>query len=271
MRKSMKYFSLYRILSLLLSAPCLFPLPVIADEPLVLPPKERLHIYLLMGQSNMAGRGSLPDMQPQNPRILTFTPDGKWSIAKDPLHQKDGRTEPGVGPSMSFASEMLKSDPDITIALVPCAVGGSPLKRWVKGGDLYARALERAKLASDAGVIQGVLWHQGESDSDKEPWAKSYEQRLSGMFKSLRDDLGKARLPVVVGQLGEFMPKKRFPHVEGVRAALRAVPKKDPNIGFVDSEGLADKGDKLHFSTEAQQEMGRRYAKAMTALHKARR
>lgn len=238
-------------------------------QPATPPAKEKFHLYLLMGQSNMAGRGKI-DAEPKksDPRVLVFTPDGnQWAVAKDPLHQKDGRTEPGVGPGISFALEMLKTDPGITIGLVPCAVGGTPLKRWQKkGGDLYARAIERAKLAEQAGVIMGVLWLQGESDSGKQASAERYEAGLAGMIKDLRGDLGQPDLPVVVGQIGGFLSPEKNPFVETVRAAIKAVSGKLPHTGYADSAGLTDKGDKLHYDTRSAHEMGRRFARAMLEL-----
>ena len=47
---------------------------VSAADPAKLPAKEKLHLYLLIGQSNMAGRGAMQeqDKQPQ-PRVLKFT------------------------------------------------------------------------------------------------------------------------------------------------------------------------------------------------------
>ena len=233
------------------------------------PDNESFHIYLLMGQSNMAGRDRRQlDTQKENPKILALTPDGKWRVAKDPIHQKDGRTEPGAGPGIPFALEMLKLDPTVTIGLVPCAVGGSPLKRWVKGGDLYQRAIGHAEVAAQAGTIAGVLWHQGETDSDKQPWADSYEKRLSGMLRDLRRDLGQLRLPIVVGQLGDFMSEQKHPYVDAVRTAIRKVANDVPNVGYADSKGLTDKGDKLHFDAESAGKLGERFAKAMVELQK---
>jgi len=231
------------------------------------PAKESFHIYLLMGQSNMAGRDTRTlASQTTNPRVLALTADGQWVIAKDPIHQKDGRTEPGVGPGISFALAMLKSDPNVTIGLVPCAVGGTPLKRWVKGGDLYAHALERAKLASPSGVISGMLWLQGETDSDKQPWADTYEPRLATMIQDFRKDLGRPNLPIVVGQIGEFLPVGKHPYVDTVRAAIRSVATKVPNVGYADSAGLGDKGDQLHFNAAGAEQMGARFAAAMQKL-----
>jgi len=235
-----------------------------AEGPATPPAKESFHIYLLMGQSNMAGRDTRTlASQTTNPRVLAMTADGQWVVAKDPIHQKDGRSEPGAGPGIPFALEMLKSDPNVTIGLVPCAVGGTPLKRLVKGGDLYVRALERTKLASPSGKISGVLWLQGETDSDKQPWANTYEARLKKMLQDLRQDIGRPNLPIVVGQIGEFLPVEKHPYVDTVRAALRNVPAELPNVGYADSAGLGDKGDHLHFDAADAQAMGSRFAEAM--------
>lgn len=232
-----------------------------------IPPKERFHVYLLLGQSNMAGRGALDaEATAENPRILALSPDGAWVPARDPLHVKIGRVEPGAGPGISFAKAMLNNEPDAVIGLVPCAVGGSPLKRWVKGGDLYAQAVARARVAEKKGVLKGVLWHQGETDSDQLPWAESYEARLAGMIQDLRTDLARPDLPFVVGQLGEFLPADKHPGVDIVRASIKAVAARVPRVGYADSAGLGHKGDNLHFDTPAARELGLRYARALHAL-----
>ena len=225
--------------------------------------------YLLMGQSNMAGRGALDSTaQTDNPRIRSLDPEGRWVIARDPLHVKIGRAEPGVGPGLSFAQAMLKANPEVTIGLIACAVGGSPLERWSKGGDLYEQAVARAKAASTDGVLAGVLWHQGETDSDKPPWADTYEASLIRMIAELRADLGRPDLPVVVGQLGEFLTVEKHPGIETVRAALKRIPALVPHTGYVDSAGLVHKGDALHFDTASARQLGLRYAEAMLKIAK---
>ena len=176
------------------------------------------------------------------------------------------RTESGVGPGIPFALKMLKVDTNITIGLVPCAVGGTSLNRWGKGADLYKKAVSRAKLAAQTGMVTGVLWHQGESDSTSQKNAESYEMRLVRMFKDLRSDLGQTNLPIVVGQLGDFLEPEKYPYADAVRAAIKHMPAALLQMGYADSAGLGDKGDKLHFSGAAQEEMGRRYAQAMMKL-----
>ncbi|WP_457426359.1 sialate O-acetylesterase [Roseateles sp. P5_E7] len=227
-------------------------------------PHEQLDLYLLMGQSNMAGRDTRGlAAQMDDPRLLALSADGQWVVARDPIHAKTGRIEPGVGPGIAFGQEMLKASETVAIGLIPTAVGGTPLRRWVKGGDLYEQALARAREAAKTGVIRGVLWHQGESDSDSPANAASYGARLTQMFQDLRQDLGQPDLPIVVGEIGQFLSPQRQPEAATVREALRHMPEALPRVGFADSAGLGHQGDELHFTADAARELGRRFARAM--------
>ena len=213
----------------------------------------------------MVGRDtSGMDTQVDNPRILALDGNNQWVVAREPMHMGGS----GIGPGIPFAATMLKANPKITIGLVPCAVGGTPLSRWVKGADLYGRAVARAKAAVAVGEIKGALWHQGELDTTDRGNAESYGKRLTQMFTDLRGDLGLPKMPIVVGQLGMFLTPQNYTYVETVRAAIAGMPRALPNIGFAASEGLTDKGDALHFSATSQAQFGTRYAEAMIALQK---
>lgn len=237
-----------------------------------LPPKEKLHLYLLIGQSNMAGRGMIEGAEPVSKlRLLKFSPRDAWAPCVDPLHL-DKPAIVGVGLGTSFAREMADADPGITVGLIPCAVGGTPLSRWEKGGDLYEQALKSARLAMKDGTIKGILWHQGESDSGAEETAKSYASRLAGMVAALRTDLGAGELPFVAGELGEFLApvtKEGTPSFWPlVNEQIASLPGLVSNCAVVDSSGLVHKGDVVHFDSASLREFGRRYAKAMEGLRK---
>ena len=131
-----------------------------------------------------------------------------------------------------------------------------------------SRTLGRRRRA--AGTIRGVLWHQGESDADAQANAETYKARLTQMFKDLRTDLNLPELPIVVGQVGDFLPVEKHPYVETVRAALRGMPEALPRVGYADAKGLTDKGDALHFTAASQVTFGTRYAEAMLTLQAAR-
>jgi hypothetical protein len=240
-----------------------------AAESVRLPAKEKLHLYLLIGQSNMAGRGVVEEAdKTPPPRVLKFTKENAWAPAIPPLHFD--KPIAGVGLGSSFGRVMAESNPDATIGLIPCAVGGTPLSRWSKGGDLYAQALERAKLALKDGTLKGILWHQGEGDSGNERLATTYGERLAKMVKDLRADLGAGEVPFVAGKLGEFLKREDKDGKPSlwpkVNEQIGALPKSVPNAAAVESTGLKHKGDVVHFDTPSLREFGQRYAEAMKRL-----
>ena len=263
----MKKLSLAAVAAFL--ALSLVPLAQAGTETTVkLPAKSKFHLYLLIGQSNMAGRGLLgeEDKTP-HPRVLMFTTNAVWQTAIEPVTH-DKPTMLGVGPGLAFGKAMAEQNPDITIGLVPCAFGGTPLARWQKGGDLYSNAVHRAKLAMEVGSLKGVLWHQGESDS-KPGLAETYGVRLAQMIRDLRADLGSPDLPFVAGQLGEFLYTRQtnnVPEARTVNDALARLPREVPHTGFISVKGLTHKGDQLHFDAASQREMGRRFAAEMLRL-----
>ena len=240
-----------------------------ATNSVQLPVKEKLHIYLLMGQSNMAGRGKIgPEDKTPHPRVLMFTLQGQWEPAVEPVTHDKPRML-GVGPGLAFGKAMADKEPGVTIGLVSCAFGGTPLRRWERGGDLYSNAVQRARLAMQDGTLKGILWHQGESDSGTSTNANSYGDRLARMIQDIRADLGAPNLPFVAGQIGEFLYDRgpeHTPYARVVNEAIAKLPEKVPACGYAASKGLSHKGDVLHFDSASQHELGRRYATAMLKL-----
>ena len=224
-----------------------------------------MDIFLLMGQSNMAGRGLLEDVEPiRDERIRAFQ-DGRWTMAEEPLHRD--RPTAGIGLAMSFARSVLEASPDREIGLVPRAVGSTPLERWMPGADLYEGAMAAAREAARDGAIKAVLWHQGEHDSKSEADASSYVRRFSAMAATLREQLDAPSLPVIVGELGGYLSKRPdFPHYPIVNAELRKVPDAVSHSAFVNAEGLTDKGDSLHYDARSLRVFGERYADAYRRL-----
>lgn len=234
---------------------------------MILPPKEKLHLYLLIGQSNMVGRApnTEADRQP-HPRIVTLTRDLQWTPAADPLPHEDGR-DTGVGLAMTFARLMAAEDPDAHIGLIPCAVGTTALSRWVREGDLHQKAVARTRTAMAVGVLKGILWHQGESDSVEPALAATYLTRAVRMMREFREELNAAEVPLLIGELGEFLPRcGRCPWHPVVNAALRELVGQAPPAAFVSAEGLAGMEDCIHFDADALREFGRRYAAALIGM-----
>ena len=228
--------------------------------------EQRRHIYLLLGQSNMVGRGEL-NRWPPHPRVLSFNKTGKWVPAVDPLHETSSRDR--VGPGVSFGRGMLHVvDSEVTIGLVPCAAGGSALSRWEKGGDLYETAVRRAREATkQGGKLMGILWMQGEKDAKDQALAKSYAKRLDTTILDLRREFGMPELPFVAAlPCIELADRDDRPGAEIVSESLKELPRRVRNTATVDSAGLKSTGDQAHFSTQSQRELGRRYAEAMARV-----
>ena len=239
-----------------------------AEKPALPDEKSELHVYLLIGQSNMAGRGRMTEADKQPvPGVLTLDKQDAWKPAAHPLHF-DKPSIAGVGLGLSFARVMKEAHSEATIGLVPCAVGGTPLSRWSRGGDLYERALKRARVALQDGTLKGVIWHQGEADSRTAELANSYAERLDRMVRDLRDDLDAPDVPFVAGELGRFFVEPRE-HGPTVNKALNGLPKRVSNTATASSEGLTHKGDDVHFGSGALRRFGRRYAGRMVQLQLA--
>ncbi|CCH00874.1 putative carbohydrate esterase [Fibrella aestuarina BUZ 2] len=231
----------------------------------------KLHLYLLAGQSNMAGRGAPAETDKQpNPHILMLNQANQWVVATEPLHF-DKPSVVGVGPGLAFARAMLAADTTAYIGLIPVAVGGSAIDSWQPGGYHdqtksypYDDALRRAKIALPSGTLRGILWHQGESDSKPELVA-GYDQKLITLINRFRQELAAPNVPVVVGTLGDFYVRQN-PAAAQINAQLRNLPTRLPVVACIEATGLTDKGDQTHFDTPSARELGRRYAEAMRKL-----
>lgn len=235
---------------------------------------QRTDLYLLIGQSNMAGRGPVEarDREPI-PGVFALTEANTWVPAVDPLHwDKPGIA--GVGPGRGFAKRMREAEPTVDIGLIPAAFGGTSLEQWAVGGKLYTDAVERTRtalrLAGPGAKLKGMLWHQGEAECGKEALANTYIERWSVIVAALKKDLNAPDVPVIVGQLGTFLEAAKSPFAGVVNAQLKAIPSRIPNTAFVSSEGLKDKGDMVHFDSEGARELGRRYAAGLLGLTSAK-
>ncbi len=223
-------------------------------------PKDKLHIYLLIGQSNMAGRAPYTeDEAGVVQRCFLLNDKDKFEPAKHPFNRystiRKGLNMQKMNPGYTFAKKMLEKDKTVSIGLVVNAKGGSKIEQWKKGTKFYADAIRRTKEAQKAGTLKGILWHQGESNS-KEP--AGYADKVAELVKNLRSDLGAKDLPFVAGQIIDH---------PGINEQVAKLPQKVPAASFASSEGL--KGmDRWHFDADSMRKLGERYAEEMLKLQK---
>jgi hypothetical protein len=232
-----------------------------------------MDLYLLIGQSNMAGRGIVePEDQKEMKNVLTLNKENEWVPAVDPIHFD--KKAAGVGPGRTFGIIMAEEYPNATIGLIPCAVGGTSIRKWKPEAEdektsthPYDDMLVRLKVAMKSGEVKGILWHQGEADG-KMGEQGTYAAALTELIERVRTECGSQDIPFVIGQLGQFEGR---PWSEGrakVNEAQQQVAKTVPYCAFVSSDGLSDRGDLTHFNAEAARELGMRYAQKMIEVQK---
>ncbi len=239
---------------------------------------DRLDLFLLLGQSNMKGRGHMPVEPLRDPRfVMMHLRDDAWYLARHPLHLVGdprtfaGHDNAGVGPGLAFATAVAAREPRARLGLIPCAVGGSAIALWQRGARLYDHAVRRARLAIQQALplsprVRAALWLQGEADAtdDRLP---VHEDKLLRLVDDLRADLREPTLPFIACTIGEMTPDGAGRRKADMNRLLLSLPQKRPHTACVDARDLKTHiGDQVHFDTAAQEEIGRRYARQYLAL-----
>ena len=206
------------------------------------------HLFILSGQSNMAG------LKPEE----SFIPDVEEAFGKD------------------------------HVIVVKDALGGQPIRRWYKNwetadgsrpestGDLYQRLMEKVQAVTGGKEIQTVtfIWMQGERDA-KEKHGEVYKASLEGLLEQLSGDLERDDINVVIGRLSDFdMNNTKYPHWNLVREQQAAFVQDGPQRTLVNTDDLNDgvnrRGkeirDDLHYSAHGYVELGSRFAKEAIQL-----
>jgi len=199
-------------------------------------PREKLHIYLLIGQSNMAGRAQIPD-EDTGPIEGCYMLDreNRWVPASNPLNRystiisstKNQRLNPGY----MFAKTMRQNGPNFCIGIIGNARGATNITKWIPGTRYYTEA--------------------------------DYHLKLKKIIAQMRKDLGDEDMFFVAGGICE---DDRSPGGQLINAQLAKLPSEVPFTGLASSEGLKSFDGRWHFAAEDMKILGTRYAQAMIEL-----
>lgn len=220
-----------------------------------------MHSILIIGQSNMAGRGFPGEVKPIDNRDLYVLRNGRWWPMYTPVNPD--RVTAGVNLVETFARRYA-DEHGVEVGVIPCADGGTSLDQWAEGGVLFDHAVYMTELAQRTSTVVAILWHQGESDCHPE-LVPLYEEKLTRIFAALREKTGLRDVPILVGGLGDYLVNYHpelecfWNCVKKVNNSLQKMANDDPLIGFVSAEGLGANPDNLHFSAKALREFGHRY------------
>lgn len=239
-------------------------------------------IILLIGQSNMAGRGTLDtSVEIADNRVWQFggkSSDGRYQtifVGNDPLHNFEyvntGQMSLGTVACKTYASIRPSNR---RVLMVPCANGGTPLysgaANWSVGGNLYLNAITQANAAITAALLQypssrfvGCFWHQGESDALAGVTQSQYQIALTAAIAGYRAGITGAANSwfVIGGMVPEAIagnPSGYNPIVAAHQATALAVSK---CVYVAGPSGYT--GDSLHYNAAGCRIMGVRMALAV--------
>jgi len=222
-----------------------------------------MHSFLLIGQSNMAGRGYLNEAREIDTSHIYTLRNGRWHRMFRPINPD--RSFSGVNLAESFAEAYSRMH-NVDVGLICCADGGTKLEQWMPGELLFDNAVNNAKLAARTSEIVGVLWHQGEGDC-KDDLYSTYQARFEVMMQALRKELNLNNVPFILGGLGDYLEFYPLENYVLINQALENIAASNEMVGFASAKGLTSNPDNLHFNAHSLYDFGLRYFEAFEKLN----
>lgn len=262
----------------------LLPLAALAAPPYLGKP---VRVFLLAGQSNMAGSGAVNRAPPawrNQPEVLFDATTAGDASTVSSTWQTLGTAEPGMGPEIAFGALLAQASPDHQIALVKVSRAATGLGYWGTPGnaghDALMSRIDTAAAWLDAAVaagsipswsFDGFLWFQGENEADGalSP-STTYAADFTDLVTRVRTRAGSPALPVVLGRISILLDPAlggpvNQPQLDNVRAAQVAWADARPEAAWIDTDDLT-LVDAFHFGSAGQLAIGRRFARAYLDL-----
>lgn len=208
---------------------------------------EGKHLFILSGQSNMAG------LDPK----ASFTPAVEAAFGKD------------------------------NVTVVKNALSGAPIRSWVQDyqfpdkreidekekknmGRKYADLLQAVQASIQGSTYDSVtfVWMQGERDA-KEQLADVYARSFQAILDQLKKDLKLKDINFVIGRISDFdMQNKNYPHWTRIREIQIKLAEGNPRGAWVDTDDLNGDNNGLHYNKAGYATLGQRFAEKAIALAK---
>ena len=229
------------------------------------PEDDSYDIFLLIGQSNMAGRGPMieGDQEVYSDKVFLLDKSGKAVPATNPLNQYSTVSKSvslqQIGPGFSF-SKKLAQETGRKILLVVNARAETAISEWLPDASTgyFNAAVQRTKQAlALGGELKAVLWHQGCHDSYKQSDIDVYLSRLRTIVVEFRKQTQTASV-FIAGELPQWRP-----YSAAFNKMLKDIYFNVPYADYVSSEGctcVSPNNDDPHFSRDGQILLGERYA-----------
>ena len=237
-----------------------------------------VQVFLLVGQSNMQGKGKLDHLRqlatdPETKETYGhwLQSDGSWTVRDDVWIWYMGKTgaltvgyaspEDRFGPELQIG-HVLGEAIDAPVLLIKIAWGGKslavdfrPPSAGGEVGQFYTEVLQHTRevladleavtpqLAGREHELQGIIWFQGWNDRVNQEHNDAYEENLTHLIRDLRKDLKSPELPFVIGETGQGGVDETHPRALSLMKAQAAVARYGEfrgNVAFVETKRFYD-------------------------------
>ena len=249
--------------------------------------KTDVPVFLLSGQSNMAGADALvsdltPDQKKNVDSVIIYmdaegdaTRRGKWLT----LGPGFGSKSSNLGPELFFG-RTLSDSMKTKIAIIKDAVSGAPLGTTRNGylppssnggigGTLYKNMMTHIDAAMKSfDTVRytprwaGFVWLQGETDAMIQSRTKAYETNLTNLISDIRAKTKTDGLPVILPMIDV---QTRWIYNSQIRDADIACRQKLKNVDTMDTKGLPTNG--IHYRAQGHVKIGTVCAQRWLSMH----
>jgi hypothetical protein len=227
---------------------------------------------------------------------------GKWDIL-EPGHgtgfSSDGKVNKlsdRFGVELSMAKKLQELYPNQKLAFIKYARNGSSIDSigttgfgaWepdFKGGkgmnqyDFFLKTVNNAMSVKDINgdgvddvlIPTGIIWMQGESDSDKtEQIANQYYANLKRLMELMKAAFRNADLPIVIGKIsdsGDDADGKVWRFGELVQYGQEKFALVEPNVAIVRTTNKYKYSDRYHYDNDGFIDLGKQFANSIFLLN----
>ncbi|PVX46405.1 hypothetical protein C8C85_2261 [Flavobacterium sp. 103] len=250
--------------------------------------KKNKNVFIYQGNpvgdnDKNGGLGKWEVLQPGNG--TGFASDGKSNTLSDRF-----------GVELSFAKKLQELYPNQKLAIIKYARNGSSIDSagtayfgaWepdFRGGkgmnqyDYFLKTVNNAMAVQDINgdgvedvlIPSGIIWMQGESDSDKtEQVANQYYANLKRLMELMRATFRNNDLPIVIGKIsdsGDDVDGKIWRFGELVQYGQEKFAATESNTAIVRTTNSYKYTDKYHYKSDGYIDLGKEFAKAVFLLN----
>jgi len=228
-----------------------------------LTPADITDLILVTGQSNALGASTSYDARLDEPheRVFAFTDQGwqqaslaqVWDLDWHPRNHPE--TDPSNNFALHFGKRLATIAPDRTVGFVLVTAPGQAISHWRYQGSFYRKMESKLLTAINQlphkSSIDGILWHQGETDAND---TQTYTDALYTLIYNLRTEpWAEFNTPFICGETAQLAVNNRL---NGLNRDS------DPKTSCVRANDLTTLADGHHFDAAGLRAIGTRYADA---------